>query len=321
MKVSGIPIGLSVGLSLLLQQCIQNSIPIYSLIGEWSRRAELEGPARSGAVAFTIGTMAYVGTGLDVSNNSLVDFWKYDPATDTWTQEANFPGKARSEAVAFAIGPKGYLGTGIDAQATLLRDFYEYDPDANIWKHLTDFEGTARRSAVAFNLNDQGFVALGFDGSERADVWRYNSSTDNWTPRKYFGGSARIGAATFVLNNLAYVGAGTSQNVNQNDFWMYDPDKDVWAQRQNLSHTDISASYNVGFSIINTGYFIGGSSGKQVWGYNPTDDSWTQKKPFDGPSRTKALGFAIGSKGYVTTGGGYVNARFDDLWEFDPALP
>ncbi|MVM34694.1 galactose oxidase [Spirosoma sp. HMF4905] len=318
MKVNAIVRSIGLGLFLLLQQCTPQSISLSPSTGDWNIRAELEGPARSAAVSFTIGNIAYIGTGLDVSNNSLADFWKYDPSRNAWTQVADFPGKARSEAVAFATrSKKGYLGTGMDAQGNLLRDFYEYDPTTNAWKRIADFSGSARRSATAFSMYDLGFVALGFDGSERADLWRYNSSANQWTERKYIGGPARVGAAAFVINNLAYVGAGSSQNVNLSDFWMYDPDNNIWTQRRNIPDAISASSGAVGFSIDNTGYFVTGSGGRQVLVYNSVTDFWTEQRPFEGSSRSKAVGFAIGQKGYITTGSNG-NTRFDDLWEFDP---
>ena len=46
------------------------------------------------AVAFSIGSKAYIGTGQDDSSY-YKDFWEYDPATDTWTQKADFGGDRR----------------------------------------------------------------------------------------------------------------------------------------------------------------------------------------------------------------------------------
>jgi hypothetical protein len=39
---------------------------------------------------------------------------------------------------------------------------------------------------------------------------------------------------------------------------------------------------------------------------------------FEGADRQYAQGFAIGNKGYVTTGGS--TSRADDLWIFDPTV-
>jgi N-acetylneuraminic acid mutarotase len=48
-------------------------------------------------------------------------------------------------------------------------------------------------------------------------------------------------------------------------------------------------------------------------------DTWTQKADFGGGIRELAVGFSIGSKGYIGTGlaGAYPLRR--DFWEYDPA--
>lgn len=304
--------------SLLLQACIGETTTIAQL-GDWTVHSEFEGIARNAAVTFTIGNIAYLGTGVDASGQSLRDFWQYDPTTNSWSQRANFPGKARSEAVAFSVGPKGYIGTGVDGSSgTLLRDFYQYDPVVNTWKQVADFGGSARRSAVAFSSGAMGFVTTGFDGQEQRDLWAYDPSTDAWIRKADFGGSARLGAATFVINNLAYVGTGLTNAVYQTDFWSYDPTKNTWTKRQPVPDEGASVGYGVSFAVNGIGYLVPGGD-TRLFAYNPDLDSWTTTASFEGAARSKAVGFAIGSKGYVSLGTRGTTS-FDDLWAFDPGL-
>lgn len=91
-----------------------------------------------------------------------------------------------------------------------------------------------------------------------------------------------------------------------------------------------------GFVIDNRGYLCGGYRGKDqrerdCWEYNIDNDWWTQcaDLPEEAAARNGAVGFAINSKGYVTTGytvyrdddplhtGGY--AYLKDTWEYEPA--
>src|SRR4030095_14244615 len=46
-------------------------------------------------------------------------------------------------------------------------------------------------------------------------------------------------------------------------------------------------------------------------------DTWTQKADFGGTARYGAVGFSIGSKGYIGTG--YDGTYLKDFWEYDPA--
>lgn len=71
-----------------------------------------------GATGFSIGTKGYL-----YSNNTLRDFFEFNPATHTWTAIANFPGYYRSNAVGFNIGTKGYVGTGFIEDIGGVNDF------------------------------------------------------------------------------------------------------------------------------------------------------------------------------------------------------
>lgn len=52
--------------------------------------------------------------------------------------------------------------------------------------------------------------------------------------------------------------------------------------------------------------------------YSQSPNTWIQRADFEGGNRSRAVGFSIGSKGYLGTGfnGGFLN----DFWEYDPAL-
>src|SRR5206468_1140961 len=46
-------------------------------------------------------------------------------------------------------------------------------------------------------------------------------------------------------------------------------------------------------------------------------DTWTQKADFGGTARYAAVGFSIGSKGYIGTGT-EIGSNVQDIWEYDP---
>ena len=58
---------------------------------------------------------------------------------------------------------------------------------------------------------------------------------------------------------------------------------------------------------------------KDFWEYDPATDTWTQKADFGGTARTGAVGFSIGSKGYIGTGHMIGSLLQKDFWEYDPA--
>jgi N-acetylneuraminic acid mutarotase len=94
----------------------------------------------------------------------------------------------------------------------------------------------------------------------------------------------------------------------------------LWTQKADLGGNQrVNAA---AFSIGNKGY-IGTGFGcdsitcwdhNDLWEYDPQTDVWTQKADFGGQGRSRAVGFSIGSKGYI--GLGYLAS---DMWEYDPA--
>lgn len=99
----------------------------------------------------------------------------------------------------------------------------------------------------------------------------------------------------------------------------------VWTQKADFG--GYNRHYAVGFSIgtkgyIGTGYFSSQFSTDSLfdnfWEWDQTSNIWTQKADFGGTARTNAVGFSIGSKGYIGIGGD-INGSKQDLWEWDQA--
>jgi N-acetylneuraminic acid mutarotase len=298
------------------------------LIGNWFELSDFEGVPRSDAVAFSIGTKAYIGTGYD-GEDRLQDFWEYDPQLNNWTQKADFPGVARNGAVGFGTDTKGYIGTGYDG-ANKLNDFWQYDPATNTWKQISDFGGTARYGAVSFAVNNKGYIGTGYDGNALKDFWEYDPATDQWTKIISLSGGKRRDAVAFVIDSKGYVCGGIDNGVYEDDFWQYDPATGVWNSKRyisNRSDDDYDDDYDsivgtnkVALSINGKGYLTTGGQGTvgtTVWEYDPDSDLWTLKTALEASGRIEAVGFSIENAGYVVTGrnGSYY---FDDLWGFEP---
>lgn len=47
---------------------------------------------------------------------------------------------------------------------------------------------------------------------------------------------------------------------------------------------------------------------------------WCREADFVPGNRSNAVGFAVGGKGYISTGADELNTRYNDLWEYDPQL-
>jgi N-acetylneuraminic acid mutarotase len=256
-------------------------------------------------------------------------------APNTWTQKANFGGAARWYAVGFSIGAKGYIGTGI-GMYNAYNDFWEYDTTTNVWTQKANVGGGIRCRAVGFSIGAKGYIGTGLTGNSLGskDFWEYDTTTNTWTQKAKFGGLGRQYAVGFSIGTKGYIGTGTdtvSGSHFLNDFWEFDPSSDTWTQKTNFGGPGRILA--VGFSIGTEGYIGTGVSDNSnyseyydndFWEYDPSFDTWTQKANFGGGTRSDAVGFSIGTKGYISTGctwlGGQYMSYYNDFWEYDPSL-
>ncbi len=293
-------------------------------LGNWIEQSDFEGLPRSNAVSFVVNNYVYVGTGYndDADSEYMNDFWKYDPANDSWVKVADFPGAGRSGAVAFVIGNKAYVGTGYNGKDRL-KDFWEFDPAANSWTRKADFGGTARYGCVSFAIGNNGYIGTGYDGNDNRDFWIYDPATDQWSQTVSIGGSKRKNATAFVLDGKAYVCTGINNGVYQKDLWQFDPATSTWTEKVALDDDDdwtIYCSQAVSFALNGKGYIaLGENSGvkSEIWEYNPSQNTWTDKTDFEGSARQEAIAYVVNSRAFVGLGrsGSYY---FDDIWECKP---
>jgi len=320
--------GLLIGSSLfLLYSCTKSTSSTTDTIGNWVRRSDFDGVARSEAVSFVIGDTAYIATGYDGSVR-LNDVWKYDVDNNYWIQRAAFPGDARSSAVGFSTSTKGYITTGFNGLIKL-KDTWEYSPAQNAWTKKADFGGTARIDAVGFGISNKGYVTTGNDGNDLKDFWVYDPGADTWTQKVSLGGSKRSGAVAFVYQNQGYVVTGINNGLTVNDFWMYDPATDKWTEKNFISNVSAD-TFDDGYTIVcsNAASFVmgdkayvctgeNGSILKTTWEYDFALDRWTLKTPWERLERTGAVGFGVKNRGFLVTGRNST-LRFDDMEEFLP---
>jgi N-acetylneuraminic acid mutarotase len=317
---------LSISLFVISLSCKDDPEP--ALVGNWVEQSDFEGVARSDAAAFSIGNIAYVGTGYD-GEERLTDFWSYDAAKNSWTQIADFPGQARNAAVGFSAAGKGYVGTGYNGEDRV-KDFWQYDPGTNTWAQKADFGGSGRYGAVAFSINDIGYVGTGYDGNYLKDFWAYDPGSDTWTQKTSFGGSKIRDAVGFVINGMGYICTGINNGAYENEFYMYDPGNDIWNVKRKLSNVSddsydddytIVRSNAVAFVMNGKAYVATGTIGSlknDVWEYDPGADLWKSKTNFEGTTRTDAVAFSTDDgRAFITTGKSSSN-QFDDIWEFKP---
>jgi len=186
---------------------------------EWKRMATFPGKGRTGAVAFTIDTMAYIGLG-NCNDTLLSDFWAYNAKQNLWQQLSNFPAQARSGATAFAINGKGFVTCGQGKNFTVYNDLWEYNPTTDSWIRKADFRGEAREGLTSFVADNNAFVGLGWSPNGlQNDFYKYEPHLNLWTKMEDFAGAPRMHAVSFSIFNKGYCGLGYLET----DFFIYTP--------------------------------------------------------------------------------------------------
>ena len=302
---------------------------IYSLMGSlsicaqdtWYQIDTINGDPRAAATAFTVGSYAYVATGLEEYGfRRKVN--SYDSFQNDWDNEAslggdNGQGLERASAISFSseINQKGYVGLGQTETVAYMNDLWEFDPIANTWSQKANFIGSPRRQAVSFTLqsNNLTYVGTGQDASGLTkDFYTYNALTNTWTQIQDFPGLARRGAVAYSEDNYGFIGTGAA-GVLLNDFWMYDATLDTWIQKAPFPGTPRSGAVAWG-AAFPLGYIALGEDNfnefkKDVWEYNYYTNSWMQRSDFPGVGRKHAVAFSIQGIAYVGTG---FNGTFHD---------
>jgi len=141
----------------------------------------------------------------------------------------------------------------------------------------------------------------------------------NWVTRSTLDGVARSFAVAFTIGDYGYIGTGLDGNNKLlNDFWRFDPATNSWTQIASMASGRHSA---VAFAINGKGYVGTGTDGignyfKDFYQYDPTANTWTKKADFAGTARSRAVGFAIGDKGYITCG--WDGTYYKDMYVYNP---
>ena len=316
--------------------------------GQWIRRSDLDGVARCNASSFTIDGKGYLCCGYRGSNRDyLKDCWAYDIEGNYWTQCADMPDEVqgRHSAASFAVDGRGYVTTGYIKNGTsdYVADTWEYDPATDTWTQKDDFGGGGRYGALAFTVGGYGYVGTGYNDNYLKDFYRFDPDAapgSQWQiVNGYEGGKRRYGLA-FVIDDVAYIGFGENNSAYCDDFYSFDGT--TWNRLRDIANTNDDEDYDddyaigrcsaVAFVIDGLGYVATGDrSGvsSDYWVYHPDEDLWYGDADDDytpltsvhygtgGSSRSQAVSFSTGTRGFVLTGQSG-NSYFDDVYELLP---
>ena len=148
---------------------------------KWQTRNYFPGGPRSYPVVFTIGNLAYVGTGHIPNVIMYKDFYCFDNALSLyeWTKiDTPDAMLERHHAIAFSIDGKGYLVGGISGSVEL-DDIWQYNPEIKLWVKKGNFP-VKILGGISLCGNDRAFVGFGNTSETARTLWEYNYATDKW---------------------------------------------------------------------------------------------------------------------------------------------
>lgn len=244
----------------------------------WSQKADLPGSARRDAVSFVIDNYAFVGSGMDSvsgpTGNTLKDFWRYNPQTNTWSAVADFPGAGGQGiyfATGFSVAGKGYLCGGKTGPNLYSSQLWEYKPSNNQWIQRANFPGGIRYQMISFVVGAKAYVGMGTDqNTYKKDVYCYDPGANTWQAIAPFPAYERAAASTFTLEERGFVCLGNNGGL-LSDLIEYNPKTDTWTLRSAYGGSERKGA--IAFVIDNKAY-VGtgkGASGKK--------DSWYVYEP------------------------------------------
>ncbi len=270
---------------------------------KWLQRADFGNVGRHRATAVTIGNKGYMGLGHTNGTGTNIiykDWWQYDPASNSWTQKADYvvPNYATG---AFATDTKAYIGGGTQ----LTYEFYEYDPLTNAWTAIPNCP-VYISDQTAFAVNNKGYVI------NNNQCYEFNPAGNSWNVKNTMPFTVGIWSTSFVLDGSAYVKSG-------NQLYEYKASADTWIMRAPCPGVATAGSSS--FGLNGKGYIISGYVGwlseltKEIWEYNPGNNTWTQLEDFEGAARRFSCGITIQDRGYFGLGTNGIN--FNDWWAYD----
>jgi len=240
--------------------------------------AKFEGSLRVKATSFSIGSKAYVLTGLVDGSMGDNTVYEFDGTNKNWKPLSDFPGEPRYGATAFTLNNKGYLLGGYTSSGSGLRDLWEYDPVNSTWKRKNDF---LFHPMEAFNLNGNIYCISDIkyhitppnteiDGfGYYSGLWKYDPATDSWTEKSMLPGTLQRGDFqdyfTMQINGILTTGYFTDQGYL---YHSYNPQNDEWIPK---GLATIDARSPITFEYAGNGYLL---TDRYLYKYTVSTNKW-----------------------------------------------
>ncbi|MDX2361308.1 MAG: kelch repeat-containing protein [Crocinitomicaceae bacterium] len=310
------------GLLLLIQLGVS-----HVFAQQWSQMNDFPSNKRDDAASFTIGNIAYVGTGMDEGFIMHSDFYAYDMGTESWSQIQSLPDSARREyASAFSYNGYGYVFGGVNQSGDYLSDLWRYDPSLDTWEYIGETVLGGRSGAMVIMENDSVYFVGGKNNISFAseEVISYDISSGQWLTRASLPATLFRGIS-FEWAGYGYVGSGLSDSQALDpDFYRYKFSDDTWELVPSMQ-LQIPSSYTAFSQIDSSVYVCGGMDQSSMFNdafqrINIPSQTSELLSVFPSSTRRGASGFSNSLDFYITTGLQTGGIRLKETWKAEHAV-
>ncbi|MCF8302228.1 MAG: IPT/TIG domain-containing protein [Bacteroidales bacterium] len=209
---------------------------------------------------FTLNRNAYLIIEPDFDNDTIVQLWTYNPASNNWQRKADYPGGKTNSSAVFSLNKKGYY---VDGKSKTQIHLWEYSPEMDMWEQKPDFPYSPNYPSSGFAIGNKGYIICKEDEGQYSKnyIYEYDPATSKWTSLIEFPGHFHT-MEGFTLNNKYYTG-----NDLKYDFWEFDPVKN--SLRKIPENPEFRKPY-ASFSIGGKGYIgIGQFEREEMYEFDP----------------------------------------------------
>ena len=257
-------------------------------------------------------------------DNSIVEFYSYDPTLDSYEQLADFPNQLNDFYTSFVIDNEGYvLYQDFDTSDAVVL-LYKYNKIQNTWEQKTsaifDDFGFGVFNGTAFSINDKGYLAS--SGGANGNFKEYDPINDSWIAKNNYPGPSEGENLDFTIGDIGYLVFGFDDFNYYPILWSYNQNTETWTQLEDIPW---SGGYiaKASFAIGEYGYVgINPAVGSKVfYRYLPSSNNWELIENC-GYWTGACFSFSINDIGYVGAGSGEdpVNDGTKQVWKLDPDL-
>lgn len=255
------------------------------------------------------------------NNNSIVEFYSFDPILDSYEQLADFPLQLNTHYTSFVIDNDGYVILQDDSTQDADILLYKYDEAQNSWEQKTGttFNNFGINSILGtgFSINNKGYFATTW-GDPEDNFKEYDPNTDSWTSKPNYPGPGGLGYdLDFTIGDIGYLAYAFDDFDIYPVLWSYNQNTENWTQLADIPF--LNASARASFAIGDQGYIgmFPGFGAPTFFRYTPSSNNWEQIESC-GYASGQCFSYSIGNYAYV--GAGFHLDPEKQVWRLDPEL-